>query len=160
MSPGLEKATFAAGCFWHVEEAFRRVPGVVSTTVGFEGGKTENPTYKEVCTGKTGHAETVEVAYDPSKISYEQLLDVFWSIHDPTTVNRQGLDVGTQYRSVIFYHNKEQEEAAKDSKEKLEKSGRFKKSIATQIVPAAKFWRAEEYHQQYLEKNKLESCGI
>lgn len=160
MSQDLEKATFAAGCFWHVEEAFRRVPGVVSTTVGFEGGKTENPTYKEVCTGKTGHAETVEVAYDPSKVSYDQLLDVFWSIHDPTTVNRQGLDVGTQYRSVIFYHNKEQEEAAKGSKEKLERSGRFKKPIATQIVPAAKFWRAEEYHQQYVEKNKLESCGI
>jgi peptide-methionine (S)-S-oxide reductase len=160
MSRDLEKAAFAAGCFWHVEEAFRRVPGVVSTTVGFEGGKTENPTYKEVCTGKTGHAETVEVTYDPSKVSYGQLLDVFWGIHDPTTVNRQGLDVGTQYRSVIFYHNKEQEDAAKDSKEKLERSGRFKKPIATQIVPAAKFWRAEEYHQQYLEKNKLESCGI
>jgi len=159
-SSKLQKATFAAGCFWHVEEAFRRVPGVVSTTVGYEGGSMENPTYKDVCTDKTGHAEVVEVTYDPSKVSYEGLLDVFWSVHDPTTMNRQGPDVGTQYRSVIFYHNKEQEAAAKKSKEKLEKSGRFKKPIVTQIVPAAKFWKAEEYHQQYLAKNDLKICGL
>ncbi len=159
-STKLKKASFAAGCFWHVEEAFRRVPGVVSTAAGYEGGSMEKPTYKDVCTDKTGHAETVEVTYDPSKVSYNKLLDVFWSIHDPTTPNRQGPDVGTQYRSVIFYHDKEQEEAAKRSKEKLEMSGLYRKPIVTQVVPAGKFWKAEEYHQQYLAKNKLESCGI
>jgi peptide-methionine (S)-S-oxide reductase len=159
-STKLQKADFAAGCFWHIEDAFRKVPGVVSTAAGFEGGKTESPTYKEVCTDKTGHAETVEVTYDPSKVSYEKLLDVFWSIHDPTTVNRQGPDVGSQYRSAIFYYTREQEEAAKRSKEKIEKSGRFGRPIVTQILPATKFWKAEEYHQQYLEKNKNASCGI
>ncbi len=160
MSSNLEKAAFAAGCFWHVEEAFRRVPGVVSTAVGYEGGDMENPTYRDVCTGKTGHAETVEVAYDPSKVSYEKLLDVFWSVHDPTTANRQGPDVGSQYRSVIFYHDRQQEEAARRSKEQLDRSGRLKRPAVTQIVPASKFWKAEEYHQQYMAKNKLESCGI
>lgn len=158
--PKLEKATFAAGCFWHVEEAFRHVPGVVSTEVGYEGGHAEKPTYKEVCTDKTGHAESVEVTYDPSKISYEGLLDVFWNAHDPTTPNQQGPDVGSQYRSVIFYHNKEQEAAAKASKDKLQKSGKYKGPIVTEIVPATQFWRAEEYHQQYLEKHNLKGCGI
>ncbi|BAI61283.1 peptide methionine sulfoxide reductase MsrA [Methanocella paludicola SANAE] len=160
VSENLQKADFAAGCFWHVEEAFRHIPGVVSTAVGYEGGRTENPDYREVCTDRTGHAETVQVTYDPSKVSYDVLLDVFWSHHDPTTPNRQGPDFGTQYRSVIFYHNKEQEAAARASKEKLQKSGKFKKPIVTEIVPATKFWRAEEYHQQYLEKNNLKGCGI
>ncbi len=156
----LQKAYFAAGCFWHIEEAFRKVPGVVSTAVGYEGGATESPTYKEVCTDRTGHAETVEVTFDPAKVSYEKLLDIFWSVHDPTTVNRQGPDVGTQYRSAIFYQNGEQEEAAKKSKEKVEKSSRFKGPIVTQVVPATKFWKAEEYHQQYLAKSNRSSCGI
>ena len=160
MPSSLRKATFAAGCFWHVEEVFSKVPGVISTAVGYEGGDTENPTYKDVCTDQTGHAEAIEVTYDPSKVSYEDLLDVFWGIHDPTTVNRQGPDVGTQYRSAIFYHDREQEEQAKNSKEKLDRSGKYKKPIVTQIIPASRFWRAEEYHQQYLAKNNLKSCGI
>jgi peptide-methionine (S)-S-oxide reductase len=160
VSENLQKADFAAGCFWHVEEAFRHIPGVVSTAVGYEGGHTQEPGYKEVCTDKTGHAETVQVTYDPSKVSYEDLLNVFWEHHDPTTPNRQGPDFGTQYRSAIFYHNKEQEEAARASKEKLQKSGKYKKPIVTEIVPASRFWRAEEYHQQYLEKNNLKGCGI
>jgi peptide-methionine (S)-S-oxide reductase len=156
----LQKATFAAGCFWHVEESFRSFPGVVATAAGYEGGTMEKPTYKDVCTDETGHAEVVEVTFDPAKVSYEGLLDVFWSIHDPTTVNRQGPDFGTQYRSAIFYHDKEQEAAARASKEKQERSGRFKKPIVTRIEPAQTFWRAEEYHQQYLAKNNLKSCGI
>lgn len=155
-----EKTTFGAGCFWHVEDAFMKVPGVVSTEVGFEGGKTENPSYRDVCTHTTGHAEVTEVTYDPSKVSYDDLLDVFWKIHDPTTMNRQGPDVGDQYRSVIFFHNKEQEAAAKASKEKMEKSGRFRKPIVTQIVPAERFWRAEEYHQKYFQKTGQKACGI
>ena len=156
----LEKATFGAGCFWHVEDAFLKVPGVVSTEVGFEGGRTENPSYRDVCTHTTGHAEVTEVTYDPSKVSYDDLLNVFWEMHDPTTMNRQGPDVGDQYRSVIFFHSKEQEAAAKASKEKMEKSGKFRKPIVTQIVPAEKFWRAEEYHQKYFQKTGQKACGI
>jgi peptide-methionine (S)-S-oxide reductase len=156
----LEKATFGAGCFWHVEDAFMKVPGVVATEVGFEGGRTENPSYRDVCTHTTGHAEVTEVTFDPSKVSYDDLLEVFWNSHDPTTMNRQGPDVGDQYRSVIFFHNEEQEAAAKASKAKLEKGGRFRKPIVTQIVPAEKFWRAEEYHQGYLLHHGGKSCNI
>ena len=155
-----EKATFAAGCFWGVEETFREVPGVVATQVGYCGGKTKNPTYEDVCTDTTGHAEAVEVEFDPAKVSYDKLLDVFWANHDPTTPNSQGPDFGTQYRSVIFYHTPEQQAAAQASKEKLEASGRFRRPIVTQIVPAATFYRAEEYHQQYLEKRGLRECHI
>jgi peptide-methionine (S)-S-oxide reductase len=153
-----EKATFAAGCFWGVEAAFRKVKGVVETTVGFTGGHYENPTYKDVCTGRTGHAEAVEVIFDPSKVSYEQLLDVFWHIHNPTTLNRQGPDIGMQYRSAIFYHDELQQKAAIASKERLETSGRLGAPIVTEIVPASRFYRAEEYHQRYLEKNKGAHC--
>lgn len=159
-NPKLEKAYFAAGCFWHVEDAFRQVPGVVSTAVGFMGGHTENPTYKEVCTDRTGHAETTEVTYDPSKVTFDQLLDVFWSHHDPTTLNRQGPDSGSQYRSAIFYLNKDQEEKAKASKESLQNSGKFTRPVVTEIVPAKTFYKAEEYHQQYFEKTGQRSCGI
>lgn len=155
-----EKATFAAGCFWGVEAEFRQVSGVVSTAVGYEGGKTENPTYKDVCTNRTGHAEVVEVTYDPARVSYEELLKVFWDNHDPTTLNRQGPDVGTQYRSAIFYHSPEQQAAATASKEQQQSSGRYKRPIVTEIVPAATFNRAEEYHQQYLEKRGLSHCRI
>jgi len=155
----LQKATFGAGCFWGVEAEFRQLPkGVVSTAVGYEGGTMKNPTYRDVCTDRTGHAEVVEVEYDPEKVSYEDLLKVFWANHDPTTLNRQGPDVGTQYRSVIFYHTPEQQAAALASKEKLEKSGRYRRPIVTEIVPATSFYRAEEYHQQYLEKRRLSSC--
>jgi peptide-methionine (S)-S-oxide reductase len=156
----MEKANFAAGCFWGVEVAFRQVKGVVSTAVGYEGGTSPNPTYEDVCSGTTGHAETVEVEYDPSQVSYEELLKVFWENHDPTTLNRQGPDVGEQYRSAIFYHTPEQMAAALASKQSLEKSGRFRRPIVTQIVPASKFYRAEEYHQQYLEKRGLAHCRI
>ncbi len=155
----LQKATFGAGCFWGVEAEFRQLPkGVVSTAVGYEGGTMKNPTYRDVCTDRTGHAEVVEVEYDPEKVSYEDLLKVFWANHDPTTLNRQGPDVGTQYRSVIFYHTPEQQVAALASKEKLEKSGRYRRPVVTEIVPATSFYRAEEYHQQYLEKRGLSSC--
>ena len=155
----LQKATFGAGCFWGVEAEFRQLPkGVVSTAVGYEGGTMKNPTYRDVCTDRTGHAEVVEVEYEPEKISYEDLLKVFWANHDPTTLNRQGPDVGTQYRSVIFYHTPEQQAAALASKEKLEKSGRYRRPVATEIVPATSFYRAEEYHQQYLVKRGLSSC--
>ncbi len=156
----MEKATFAAGCFWGVEATFRNISGVVSTQVGYTGGKLENPTYQDVCTDQTGHAEAVEITYDPSKVAYEDLLKVFWENHDPTQKNRQGPDVGTQYRSAIFYHTPAQEAAARVSKEKLEQAGAFRRPIATEIVPAVKFWRAEEYHQQYLEKRGLASCHI
>jgi peptide-methionine (S)-S-oxide reductase len=149
-----EKAIFAAGCFWGVESAFRKVKGVISTRVGYTGGHFENPSYEDVCSHKTGHAEAVEVTYDPSIISYEELLEVFWKIHDPTTLNRQGWDVGTQYRSAIFYHNEEQKTQAEASKEKKNKSGIFKKEIVTEITAASTFYEAEEYHQQYNEKNK------
>ena len=155
-----EIATFGAGCFWGVEAAFRRVPGVLDAVSGYAGGHTENPSYRDVCTDRTGHAEVVQVTFDPAKISYEQLLDVFWKIHDPTQVNRQGPDFGTQYRTVIFYHSPEQEAAARKSKQALEASGRFRQAIATEITPAGPFWRAEEYHQRYLEKRGAESCHI
>ena len=156
----MEKATFGAGCFWGVEAVFRGVPGVVATAVGYMGGTLKNPTYQDVCTDKTGHAEVVQVEYDPAKVSYEELLKVFWENHDPTTLNRQGPDVGKQYRSVIFFHNPEQEAAAKAAKEKLARAGVYKRPIVTEIVPAAEFWRAEEYHQQYLEKRGLAQCHI
>ena len=155
-----EKATFGAGCFWGVEETFRNLKGVLSTAVGYVGGTKENPTYENVCTDKTGHAEAVEVEFDPAQISYDQLLDVFWSNHNPTTLNRQGPDIGTQYRSVIFYHSPEQQAAAKASKEKVEKSRRFNRSVVTQIEPAPNFWRAEEYHQRYLQKRGKSHCAI
>ncbi len=155
-----EKASFGAGCFWGVEATFRELDGVVEALSGYQGGHTPEPTYKDVCTDHTGHAEVVEVEYDPAKISYDKLLDVFWSEHDPTQVNRQGPDVGTQYRSVIFFYSPEQEQAARASKAKLEASGRFKKPIATQIEPAPTFHRAEEYHQQYLAKRGLRHCHI
>lgn len=153
-----EYATFGAGCFWGVEAAFREVEGVVATEVGYSGGSMPNPTYKDVCSDSTGHAEVVRVEFDPAKVSYDDLLEVFWSNHDPTQVNRQGPDFGTQYRTAIFFHSTEQEEAAKASKEKLAKSGRFSRPIATEITKAAPFYRAEEYHQQYLEKRGLRSC--
>lgn len=156
----MAKATFAAGCFWGVEATFRALPGVRATRVGYTGGQLANPTYEDVCTDRTGHAEAVEVEYDPAAISYEKLLDVFWENHDPTQVNRQGPDWGSQYRTAIFFHSPEQEAAAKASKETLEKSGRFRKPIATQIVPAVTFYPAEDYHQQYLEKRGLASCHI
>lgn len=148
-----EKAIFGAGCFWGVEAEFRKVEGVVEVTSGYSGGHTESPTYGDVCSGATGHAEVVEVEYDPSKVSYEELLEVFWQNHDPTQLNRQGPDVGTQYRSVIFFLTPEQETAAHASKEKAQE--RFKKPIVTQIVPGSEFYRAEEYHQRYFEKNRL-----
>ena len=153
-------ATFAAGCFWGVEAAFRQVPGVTATRVGYTGGTTTNPTYKQVCTDRTGHAEAVEVTYDPERVSYEDLLRVFWEIHDPTQRNRQGPDIGTQYRSAIFYHDPEQEAAARASKEQLERSGAHKRPIVTEIVPAQTFYQAEDYHQQYLEKRGLATCRI
>jgi peptide-methionine (S)-S-oxide reductase len=156
----MAKATFAAGCFWGVEATFRQLPGVISTRVGYIGGHSPNPTYKQVCTDTTGHAEAVEVDYDPAKLSYDKLLDVFWENHDPTQLNRQGPDWGKQYRSAIFFHTPEQEAAAKASKERLEKSRRFSKPIVTQIVPAETFFEAEDYHQQYLEKKGLASCHI
>jgi peptide-methionine (S)-S-oxide reductase len=156
----MEKATFGAGCFWGVEAAFRRVPGVIDTAVGYAGGTLDKPTYQDVCTDRTGHAEVVQVEYDPAKVSYDQLLDVFWNNHNPTTLNRQGPDVGTQYRSVIFYHTPEQQTAAEASKAKLQASGRFRQPIVTEIKPAPTFYRAEEYHQRYLEKHGMEQCHI
>ncbi len=154
----LEVATFAAGCFWGVEEAFRKVKGVKSTMVGYSGGKFENPAYEDVCSDKTGHAEALQIIYDPKEVSYERLLDIFWSIHNPTTKNRQGPDIGSQYRSMICYHTTEQEALAKKSKENLEKSGKFKNGIVTEIVPVSKFYRAEEYHQKYYQKRGGGSC--
>lgn len=156
----MKKATFGAGCFWGVEEAFRHVEGVTDAAVGYSGGTLENPTYKEVCTDQTGHAEVVEVQYDPARVSYDQLLDVFWNSHNPTTLNRQGPDIGTQYRSVIFYHDEEQKTAASASKDRLQASGRFPRPIVTLIEPASPFYRAEEYHQQYLAKRGLRGCSI
>ena len=154
----MEKATFAAGCFWGVEATFRRLAGVKSTQVGYVGGSIKNPSYEAVCTDRTGHAEAVEVTFDPEVISYHDLLEVFWDNHDPTTKDRQGPDVGTQYRSAIFFHSPEQEEEAKLSRDAAQK--RFKRPIVTQIVPAEEFWRAEEYHQQYLEKRGLAHCHL
>ena len=153
-----EKAMFGAGCFWGVEETFRNLKGVTSTAVGYAGGTKEKPTYEDVCSDETGHAEVVELEYDPSQISYEKLLDVFWSNHNPTTLNRQGPDVGTQYRSVIFYHSPEQKAAAERSK--IAQSGQLNRPIVTQIEPAPTFWRAEEYHQRYLEKRGQSHCAI
>ena len=156
----MEKATFAAGCFWGVEATFRQMPGVTSTRVGYIGGKTENPTYKEVCTDRTGHAEAVEVEFDPAKVTYAQLLKVFFENHDPTQVNRQGPDWGSQYRTAIFFHSPEQHAQAEQFKQELEKAHAYSKPIATQIVPAVTFYPAEDYHQQYLEKRGLASCHI
>lgn len=153
-----EIATFGAGCFWGVEAAFRRLPGVVDVAAGYSGGHTPNPTYKDVCSHTTGHAEVVQVTFDPQKISYDQLLDVFWQIHNPTQVNRQGPDVGTQYRSAIFVHSPEQQAVAEKSKAALAASGKFQRPIATEITTAGPFYRAEEYHQKYLEKHGAASC--
>ncbi len=156
----MQKATFGAGCFWGVEAAFRQLQGVISTSVGYTGGSLKNPTYENVCSGNTGHAEAVEVIYDPARISYEQLLQVFWENHDPTTLNRQGPDIGAQYRSAIFYHTPEQMAAALTTKEKLQVSGRYKRPIVTEITAASPYYLAEDYHQQYLEKRGLASCHI
>ncbi len=156
----MQKATFGAGCFWGVEAAFRQVEGVLSTAVGYSGGTLANPTYEDVCSHGTGHAEVVQVEYDPTKVSYEELLGVFWKNHDPTQLNRQGPDVGSQYRSAIFFHDPEQDMAAKASKEQLEKCGTFRKPLVTEIMPASTFYRAEEYHQQYLEKRGVSSCHL
>jgi peptide-methionine (S)-S-oxide reductase len=156
----MAKATFAAGCFWGVEARFQQLPGVTSTAVGYEGGALANPTYKDVCTDTTGHAEAVEIDYDPEKIGYQQLLDAFFALHDPTQMNRQGPDWGTQYRSAIFFHTPEQEAAAKETIARLTAEKRFSKPIVTQVVPAQTFWRAEEYHQKYLEKRGALSCHI
>jgi peptide-methionine (S)-S-oxide reductase len=156
----MAKATFAAGCFWGVEDAFRQVTGVKSTAVGYTGGTTKNPTYKEVCTDRTGHAEAVEVEFDPAQVSYQQLLTVFWQSHDPTTLNRQGPDVGTQYRSAIFFHDADQEKLARDSKAALEAKHAYTRPIVTQILPATDFYRAEDYHQQYFEKQGIRACHM
>lgn len=156
----LQKAIFAAGCFWGVEAAFRKMKGVVSTVVGYTGGVSRDPSYEDVCTGRTGHAEAVEVTFDPAQISYNNLLRLFWEIHDPTTLNRQGPDIGNQYRSAIFFNSPEQESGAHLSKEKLEESGMYEDIIVTEITPASTFYIAEDYHQQYLEKRGLATCNI
>jgi peptide-methionine (S)-S-oxide reductase len=156
----MAKATFGAGCFWGVEARFAQVPGVTATAVGYEGGSLDNPTYKQVCTDGTGHAEVVELDYDPSKVSYEQLLDLFFELHDPTQLNRQGPDWGKQYRSVVFFHSPEQEAAARQTIARLAAEKRFSRPIVTQVVPAETFWRAEDYHQKYLEKRGVASCHI
>lgn len=153
-------ATFGAGCFWGVEETFRNIPGVISTAVGYEGGTMENPTYQDVCTDATGHAEVVQVEFDPAKVSYDQLLDVFFSSHNPTTLNRQGPDVGRQYRSAVFYHDEEQKRAAGAAIEKWNATGKWDKPIVTSLEPAQTFYKAEEYHQQYLAKRGLSTCHI
>jgi peptide-methionine (S)-S-oxide reductase len=155
-----EKATFGAGCFWGVEETFRQTKGVTSTAVGYAGGNKDNPTYEDVCSDETGHAEVVEVEFDPAQVSYDKLLNIFWSNHNPTTLNRQGPDVGRQYRSVIFFHSPEQKAAAETSKANLEKSGRHSRPVVTEIQPVPKFWRAEEYHQRYLQKRGQTHCAI
>jgi peptide-methionine (S)-S-oxide reductase len=156
----MEKATFGAGCFWGVEAAFRQVPGVRETAVGYAGGKTTNPTYEDVCTDTTGHAEVVQLDFDPEVVSYDQLLEVFWKCHDPTQMNRQGPDVGKQYRSVVFFHNAEQEAAALATKEKLASSKTYSRPVVTEIQPAPEFYRAEDYHQQYFEKRGIASCHV
>ncbi len=153
-------ATFGAGCFWGVEEAFRRTPGVTETAVGYMGGHLENPSYQAVCTDRTGHAEVVQVQFDPSQVAYERLLEIFWEVHDPTTLNRQGPDFGTQYRSAVFYHDDAQQAAAARWKEQLQASGRFRRPVVTEITPASTFWRAEEYHQKYFQKNGGASCHL
>ena len=154
------KATFGAGCFWGVEVAFREVPGVLNAEAGYEGGSLRNPSYEDVCTGRTGHAEVVEVTFDPARVSFEQLADVFFTHHDPTTLNRQGPDRGTQYRSAIFYHDEEQRGVAEAAKERRNRSGRWRSPIVTEIAPASTFYRAEEYHQRYLEKHGLANCHL
>jgi peptide-methionine (S)-S-oxide reductase len=154
----MAKATFGAGCFWGIESAFRQVPGVKDAVVGYMGGTLENPTYQDVCTDRTGHAEVVQVDYDPAQLSYEDLLRVFFEIHDPTQLNRQGPDYGKQYRSVIFFHDAEQEAAARAAKEQLDGAGRFPRKIVTQIAPATEFYRGEEYHQRYFEKHGIAAC--
>ncbi len=156
----MEKATFAAGCFWGVESAFQQLRGVTSTVVGYMGGNLKNPTYQQVCTDRTGHAEVCQITFDPSVVSYEKVVEYFFKLHNPTTLNRQGPDVGTQYRSVIFYHTPEQEKIARAVKDRLDKSGKFHRPIVTAIVPAQQFWRAEEYHQDYFHKHDLPSCHV
>lgn len=156
----MAKATFGAGCFWGVQLRFQQEPGVTSTAAGFEGGSMEQPSYRDVCTDATGHAEVVEIDYDPVKVSYQQLLDLFFELHDPTQLNRQGPDWGTQYRSVVFFHSPEQEAAAKETIARLTAEKRFPKPIVTQVVPAQTFWRAEDYHQHYLEKRGMTSCHV
>ena len=153
-----DKATFGGGCFWGVEARFREYKGVLSTRVGYTGGKTENPTYKDVCTNTSGHAEAVEVTFDPEKLAYQELLNIFFEVHDPTQINRQGVDIGTQYRTVIFYHSEEQKSLAERKIQELDTAGAFKKPIATQLVPVTTFWEAEDYHQRYLEKQGRVSC--
>ncbi|MFA6036869.1 MAG: peptide-methionine (S)-S-oxide reductase MsrA [Legionellales bacterium] len=160
MSNISQVATFAAGCFWGVEELFSQIPGVLATRVGYTGGHTENPTYQQVCSDTTGHAEALEVTFDPTLVSYEKLLEVFWHNHNPTQKNRQGPDVGSQYRSVIFYHNEAQKQLAEKSKQSLEDAHQFQNPIVTEIVPASTFYPAEEYHQKYLKKQGLSSCGF
>jgi peptide-methionine (S)-S-oxide reductase len=156
----MAKATFGAGCFWGVEETFRQIPGVTATAVGYSGGRSSNPTYEDVCSDETGHAEVVEVDFDPKEVPYDRLLDVFWESHNPTQLNRQGPDVGTQYRSAIFFHDAEQEKAARASRDRLAASGKFSRPIVTEISPARPFWRAEEYHQRYFEKRGGGSCHV
>ncbi|MCC7432019.1 peptide-methionine (S)-S-oxide reductase MsrA [Candidatus Peregrinibacteria bacterium] len=156
----IEKATFAAGCFWGVEETYRSLSGVLETRVGYTGGQLENPTYEDVCSGVTGHAEALEITFDNSKIGFTDLLRIFWKSHNPTTKDRQGPDIGHQYRSAIFYHSDQQRQIAEQSKEELDKSGKYKNPVVTEIVPAQKFWSAEEYHQKYLMKRGLDSCHI
>ena len=156
----MEKATFAMGCFWGVQVLFKKVPGVLKTVVGYSGGHVANPSYEKVCTGTTGHAESIEIEFDPTKVSYEELLDLFWEHHDPTTPNQQGPDVGEQYRSVIFYHNESQKKLAEESRDRLERNRRFTNKIVTEIVPAKEFYPAEDYHQDYAEKNPSYVCHI
>lgn len=156
----MQKAIFGAGCFWGVEAAFRQIPGVKATTVGYSGGTLDQPTYKDVCSGNTGHAEVVEVDFDPAEVTYDQLLKVFWDAHDPTTTNRQGPDIGSQYRSAIFFTSKEQEEIAINSREAANKSGKFKRPIVTEITASGAYWPAEEYHQRYLEKHGQATCHL
>lgn len=158
--PTLHPATFGAGCFWHIEDAFRKIPGVIDAAVGFMGGRVANPSYERVCSGTTGHAEVCQVTYDPAKVSYDQLLEAFWTMHDPTQMNRQGPDVGSQYRSVIFTHTPEQDTAARQSRDALDASRKFTKPIATAIEPADPFYRAEEYHQRYFEKHGGGTCAV
>lgn len=156
----MEKATFGAGCFWGVQLRFQQVPGVTATAAGFEGGKLDQPSYRDVCTDATGHAEVVEIDYDPAKVTYQQLLDLFFELHDPTQLNRQGPDRGTQYRSAVFFHSPAQEAAAKETVARLTAEKRFAKPIVTEVVPARTFWAAEEYHQHYLEKRGQTSCHV
>jgi peptide-methionine (S)-S-oxide reductase len=154
------KATFGAGCFWGVEESFRKIPGVINTTVGYTGGNTVNPNYEEVCTDKTGHAEVVDIDFDPTQVSFEELLHIFFENHNPTTLNRQGLDKGKQYRSVVFYHDEEQRLQTEKMKTELDRSGKYSNPIVTEITPTEAYYQAEEYHQRYLQKKGINSCHI